>query len=152
MLSKKTIWRAAFLAALLFLPACGTGDDDGRRLGEVIVGIWQRGWGEGDVIIGGQTDLQPENFSYDRFEFLGDGSYNGMVRKGSFSAWSFSGSLICEGTYQCDNNNMKLEFRDSEGVERKILAQVVSFTDDTVWLCYEDETHHVSVTFVIRKS
>jgi hypothetical protein len=46
---------------------------------------------------------------------------------------------------------MKLEFRDSEGVERKILAQVMSFTDDTIWLNYEDETHHVSVTFVIRK-
>lgn len=74
-----------------------------------------------------------------------------MVRKGSFSTWSFDGSLIFEGTYQCDNNNMKLEFRDSEGVERKILAQVMSFTDDTIWLNYEDETHHVSVTFVIRK-
>jgi hypothetical protein len=75
-----------------------------------------------------------------------------MVRKGSFSAWSFDGSLIYEGTYQCDNNNMKLEFRDSEGVDRKILAQVVSFTEDTIWLKYDDETHHVSVTFVIRKS
>jgi hypothetical protein len=106
---------------------------------------------QGDVIIEGQTDLEPENFSYDKFEFFGDGTYNGMVRKGSFSTWSFDGSLIFEGTYQCDNNNMKLEFRDSEGVERKILAQVMSFTDDTIWLNYEDETHHVSVTFVIRK-
>jgi hypothetical protein len=152
MLSKHLIYRAACLAALFFLIGCGTGDDDGRRLGDVIVGTWQRGWGEGDVIIEGQTDIQPENLSYDKFEFLGDGSYNGMVRKGSFSAWSFDGSLIYEGTYQCDNNNMKLEFRDSEGVDRKILAQVVSFTEDTIWLKYDDETHHVSVTFVIRKS
>ena len=152
MLSKKMIWRAACLAALIFLPACGAGDDDGRRLGDVIVGTWQRGWGEGDVIIEGQTDLEPENFSYDKFVFRDDGSYNGMVRKGSFSAWSFDGSLINEGTYQCDNNNMKLEFRDSEGVDRKILAQVVTFTEDTIWLKYEDETYHVTVTFVIRKA
>ena len=145
------LYRAACMAALFFLIGCGTGDDDGRRLGDVIVGTWQRGWGEGDVIIEGQTDLEPENFSYDKFEFFGDGTYNGMVRKGSFSTWSFDGSLIFEGTYQCDNNNMKREFRDSEGVERKILAQVMSFTDDTIWLNYEDETHHVSVTFVIRK-
>ncbi len=152
MLSKHLIYRAACLAALFFLIGCGTGDDDGRRLGDVIVGTWQRGWGEGDVIIEGQTDIQPENLAYDKFEFLGDGTYNGMVRKGSFSAWSFDGSLIYEGTYQCDNNNMKLEFRDSEGVDRKILAQVVSFTDDTIWLNYNDEQHHVSVTFVIRKA
>ena len=95
MLSKKMIWRAACLAALIFLPACGAGDDDGRRLGDIIVGTWQRGWGEGDVVIEGTTELNPEDFSYDKFVFRDDGSYNGMVRKGSFSAWSFSGSLIC---------------------------------------------------------
>lgn len=151
MLSKKTIWRAAFLAALLFLPACGAGDDDGRRLGDIIVGTWQRGWGEGDVIIDGTTEIKPEEIAYDKFVFTGDGTYNGMVRKGSFSAWSFDGSLISEGSYQCDNYNMKLEYTDSEGVDRKILAQVVSFSEETIWLKYEDETHHVTVAFVIRK-
>ena len=38
---------------LLLLASCGGGDDDGRRLGENIVGIWQRGWEEGDVVIEG---------------------------------------------------------------------------------------------------
>ena len=135
----------------LFTTSCGAGDDDGRRLGDIIVGTWQRGWNEGDVIIEGTTEVKPEELAYDKFVFADDGSYNGMVRKGSFSAWSFDGSLIYEGTYQCDNHNMKLEYLDSEGADRKILAQVVTFTDDTIWLKYEDETHHVTVTFVIRK-
>lgn len=139
------------MAALLCLFGCGAGDDDGRRLGDIIVGTWQRGWNEGDVIIEGTTEVKPEELAYDKFVFADDGSYNGMVRKGSFSAWSFDGSLIYEGTYQCDNHNMKLEYLDSEGADRKILAQVVTFTDDTIWLKYEDETHHVTVTFVIRK-
>lgn len=151
MSSKYLILRAAFLAALFSLFGCGSGDDDGRRLGDIIVGTWQRGWGEGDVVIEGDTDLEPINFSYDKFEFRGDDTYNGMVRKGSFSAWSFDGSLIYEGSYQCDNSNMRLEYRDSEGVDRKILAQIVSFTEDTIWMRYEDETHHVTVSFVIRK-
>ena len=139
------------MAALLCLFGCGAGDDDGRRLGDIIVGTWQRGWNEGDVIIEGTTEVKPEELAYDKFVFADDGSYNGMVRKCSFSAWSFDGSLIYEGTYQCDNHNMKLEYLDSEGADRKILAQVVTFTDDTIWLKYEDETHHVTVTFVIRK-
>lgn len=151
MLSKKMIWRAACLAALIFLPACGAGDDDGRRLGDIILGTWQRGWGEGDVVIEGTSELNPEDFSYDGFYFLDDGPYNGMVRKGTFSSWDIFGNPISKGTYQCDNNNMKLEFRDSEGVDRKILAQVVTFTEDTIWLKYEDETYHITVTFVIRK-
>ena len=74
-----------------------------------------------------------------------------MVRKGTFSSWDIFGNPISKGSYQCDNNNMKLEFRDSEGVDRKILAQVVTFTEDTIWLKYEDETYHITVTFVIRK-
>lgn len=53
----KFLYRAAMVAALVFLTACGGGDDDGRRLGEMIVGTWQRGWGEGDVVIDGDTDL-----------------------------------------------------------------------------------------------
>ena len=94
---------------LLLLASCGGGDDDGRRLGEVIVGTWQRGWGEGDVVIEGNTDLRPENFAYDQFVFNDDGSYNGMVRNGTFIAYDTHGSVIFEGKYQCDNHNMKLE-------------------------------------------
>ena len=147
----KILYRAAVVAALILTCSCGVGDDDGQRLGEYIVGTWLRGWGEGDVIIDGTTEIKPEEIAYDKFVFTGDGTYNGMVRKGSFSAWSFDGSLISEGSYQCDNYNMKLEYTDSEGVDRKILAQVVSFTEEIIWLKYADETRHVTVTFVIRK-
>ena len=144
----KVIYRAACLAALFFALSCGGGDDDGRRLGEIIVGTWQRGWGEGDVIVEGETELSPENFAYDRFEFNADGSYNGMVRKGTFVAYDTYGNIIYEGTYQCDNHNMKLEPSTGEG---KMLAQVVSFTDDTVILCYENEDYNITVTFIVRK-
>ena len=144
----KVICRAACLAALFFALSCGGGDDDGRRLGEIIVGTWQRGWGEGDVIVEGDTELSPENFAYDRFEFNADGSYNGMVRKGTFVAYDTYGNIIYEGTYQCDNHNMKLEPSTGEG---KMLAQVVSFTDDTVILCYENEDYIITVTFIVRK-
>jgi hypothetical protein len=130
------------------LTACGGGDDDGRRLGEVIVGTWQRGWGEGDVVIEGDTDLKPENFAYDRFVFNDDGSYNGMVRKGTFVAYDTYGNVIYEGTYQCDNHNMKLEPSTGEG---KMLAQVVSFTDTSIILCYENEDYHITLTFIVRK-
>ena len=144
----KVIYRAACLAALFFALSCGGGDDDGRRLGEIIVGTWQRGWGEGDVIVEGDTELSPENFAYDRFEFNADGSYNGMVRKGTFVAYDTYGNIIYEGTYQCDNHNMKLEPSTGDG---KMLAQVVSFTDDTVILCYENEDYNITVTFIVRK-
>ena len=80
MLSKQLINKVACLATLFFLLGCGTGDDDGRRLGDFIVGTWQRGWGEGDVVIEGNTDLEPENLAYDKFMFRADGSYNGMMR------------------------------------------------------------------------
>ncbi len=144
----KVIYRAACLAALFFALSCGGGDDDGRRLGEIIVGTWQRGWGEGDVIIEGNTELSPENFAYDRFEFNADGSYNGMVRKGTFVAYDTYGNIIYEGTYQCDNHNMKLEPSTGEG---KMLAQVVSFTDNTILLKYENEEYGLTLTFIVRK-
>lgn len=144
----KVICRAACLAALFFALSCGGGDDDGRRLGEIIVGTWQRGWGEGDVIVEGDTELSPENFAYDRFEFNADGSYNGMVRKGTFVAYDTYGNIIYDGTYQCDNHNMKLEPSTGEG---KMLAQVVSFTDDTIILRYENEDYNITVTFIVRK-
>ena len=143
----KVICRAACLAALLFTLSCGGGDDDGRRLGEIIVGTWQRGWGEGDVIIEGDTELTPDNFTYDRFEFHADGSYNGMVRKGTFIAYDINGSVIFEGNYQCDNHNMRLESNDTG----KMLAQVVSFTDDTIMLRYENEDYNITITIIVRK-
>lgn len=144
----KVICRAACLAALFSALSCGGGDDDGRRLGEIVVGTWQRGWGENDVIVEGDTELSPENFAYDRFEFNADGSYNGMVRKGTFVAYDTYGNIIYEGTYQCDNHNLKLEPSTGEG---KMLAQVVSFTDDTVILRYENEDYNITVTFIVRK-
>ena len=145
---------STFLISFLFslstflLTSCGSGDDDGRRLGEVIVGTWQRGWGEGDVIFEGETELTPENFTYDRFEFHDDGSYNGMVRKGTFISYDTNGSVIFEGRYQCDNHNLKLEPSTIDGA---ILAQVVSFTDDTIRLKYTFDDYSLSVTLIIRK-
>ena len=139
------------LSTFLF-SSCGTGDDDGRRLGELIVGTWQRGWGEGDVVIEGDTDLEPENFAYDHFVFMPDGKYNGMVRDGSVSAYDEDGEMIYEGTYRCDNNNLRLEFVDGTGKKQKILAQVLSFTDDTMTLRYENEDYNVTVTLTLRKA
>ena len=147
----KMIYRAALVAALILFTACGGGDDDGRRLGDLIVGTWQRGWGEGDVVIEGDTDLDPENFTYDQFVFRGDGDYNGMVRKGTFSSYDTYGELIYEGDYLCDNNNLKLQYLDESGVKRTILAQVVNFDESSIWLRYEEEQHNITVTFIVRK-
>jgi len=147
-MSNKVLYRAVCLTALLFLFACGGGDDDGRRLGELIVGTWLRGWNEGDVIIEGDTELRPENFAYDRFEFHDDGSYNGMVRKGTFIAFDTEGYVIFDGNYQCDNHNLKLEPSTGEGT---MLAQVVSFTDNTLMLKYENEDYNVTITFIVYK-
>lgn len=147
----KMIYRAALVAALILFTACGGGDDDGRRLGEMIVGTWQRGWGEGDVVIEGDTDLEPESFTYDQFVFRGDGDYNGMVRKGTFSSYDTQGRLIYEGDYLCDNNNLKLQYLDESDVKRTILAQVVDFDESSIWIRYEEEQHNIAVTFIIRK-
>ena len=147
----KMIYRAAILAALILFTACGGGDDDGRRLGEMIVGTWQRGWGEGDVVIEGDTDLEPESFTYDQFVFRGDGDYNGMVRKGTFSSYDTQGRVIYEGDYLCDNNNLKLQYLDESDVKRTILAQVVDFDESSIWIRYEEEQHNIAVTFIIRK-
>ena len=148
----KMIYRAAVVAALILFLGCGTGDDDGRRLGEYIVGTWYRGWGEGDVIIEGDTDLQPESFSYDKFVFMPDGKYNGMIRDGSFSSYDDFGDVIYEGSYRCDNNNLKLEFVNEEGRKQTILAQVLSFTEDTLTLRYTNEEYNVTVTLILRKN
>ena len=135
-----------FLLSFLFL-SCGGGDDDGQRLGEVIVGTWQRGWDKGDIVIDGDTELKPEDFAYDQFVFRDDGTYNGMVRKGTFVAYDTKGYIIFEGDYQCDNHNMRLEPKG----EGKMLAQVVFFTDNPLQLRYENEEYHVTVTFIVRK-
>ncbi len=153
MLSKKLkyIYRAAFLTALLCLFSCDGGDDDGRRLGEEIVGTWQRGWNEGDIIIEGDPDTKPDNFTYDLFYFYGDGKYNGMVRDGSFLTVDTDGEMIFKGTYQCDNNNLKLDCVNSEGESRKILAQVLRFTDKEMQIRYVNDEFDVTVTVIIRK-
>ena len=139
------------MAALLCLFSCSGGDDDGRRLGEEIVGTWQRGWGEGDIIIAGDPHVKPDNLTYDLFYFYGDGSYNGMVRKGSFLTVDTEGEMIFEGTFQCDNNNLKLDCVNSEGESRKILAQVLSFTDKEMQIRYVNDEYDVTVTVIIRK-
>ena len=154
MSSKKFfLYRAACLmAARLFFLGCTGGDDDGRRLGEMIVGTWQRGWGEGDVVIDGDTELQPENFTYDKFIFNNDGTYNGMVRKGTFVTIDKEGEVIFEGDYQCDNSNLRLEFLDEGGRKQKILAQIVSFTEYEILLRYDSDEWGVTVSLKIRKS
>jgi hypothetical protein len=135
----------------LMLMACGTGDDDGRRLGELVVGTWQRSWDDGDIIIEGDTDLEPDNFTYDQFVFRGDGNYNGMVRKGTFTAYDTEGEVIYEGDYQCDNNNLKLTYLDDSGAKRSLLAQVVLFTENSIVIRYDYEQKGINVTFIIRK-
>ena len=137
--------------SLFTLSSCGTGDDDGRRLGEFITGTWLRGWEEGDVIIDGETDISPDNLTYDKFVFMPDGVYNGMMRSGSFMAYDYFGDLIYEGTYRCDNNNLKLEFVNDEGSKQTLLAQVLSFTEDTMTLRYENEEYNITVTLILRK-
>ena len=147
----KMIYRAALVAALILFTACGGGDDDGRRLGDTIVGTWQRGWGEGDVVIEGDTDLKPENFTYDKFVFRADGDYNGMVRKGTFSSYDTYGELIYEGDYLCDNNNLKLQYLDDDGTKRTILAQVVDFDATSIRIRYEEEQYNIALSIIIRK-
>ena len=149
MLSKKLkyIYRAAFMTALLCLYSCDGGDDDGRRLGEVIVGTWQRD----EIIIDGDTSIKPEDLTYDLFYFYGDGDYNGMVRTGSFLTVDTAGEMIFDGSYQCDNNNLKLDCVNSSGERRKILAQVLLFTDNQMQIRYVMDEYDVTVTVIIRK-
>lgn len=148
MLSKIQMKRAVYLAALFILFGCGSGDDDGRRLGEYIVGTWQRGWGEGDIIIEGNDQLKPEDFPFDRFEFHDDGTYNGMVREGSFSIYDTNGDLLYEGDYQCNNRNIRFTSSSVEGV---LLLQVVSFTEQTIIVRYTVDVN-VTATITIRKT
>ena len=130
----------------LFVVSCGTGDDDGSRLGDRIVGTWQRA----NLEIEGDTEFEPEDFTYDLFVFNADGSYNGMVRQGTCTSISRYGSVIFEGDYKCDNSNLRIEY-DDEGTLRKILAQVVAFTDNTLQLQYKQDEYDVTVRLWLNR-
>ena len=131
---------------LLLLLSCSGGDDDGRRLGEVIIGTWQLGTNEGDMLVEGDLNME---MAFDKFVFRDDGSYNGMVRKGSFFSADESGDIIAEGRYQCDNHNLRLE--GGNGYQLAITAQVLSFTDDTMRLQFVGNDGRLTVTLVLRK-
>lgn len=130
------------MAALFLIVSCGGGDDDGRRLGETIVGTWQCG----EVVIDGDTELQPEDINLDKFVFQADGTYNGMVRQGSFVATDIEGETVMEGSYKCDNSTLRME-----SGRQVIVSQVAAFSDDMVQLRYVNETYHVTVSLTLRK-
>ena len=130
------------MAALFLIVSCGGGDDDGRRLGETIVGTWQCG----EVVIDGDTELQPEDINLDKFVFQADGTYNGMVRQGSFVATDIEGETVMEGSYKCDNSTLRME-----SGRQVIVAQVVAFSDDMIQLRYVNETYHVTISLTLRK-
>jgi len=140
-----------FFVLLLLLIGCTGGDDDGRRIGDTIVGTWHRGTNPDDVVIEGDAELDPDALPIQKLIFLGDGSYNGMVRKGSFQALSKDGEITSEGTYQCDNSNLRLEYIDEYSEKQKLLMQVVSFTEDVVRLRYVMGTFGVTITVNIYK-
>ena len=130
------------MAALFLIVSCGGGDDDGRRLGETIVGTWQRG----EVVIDGDTELQPEDIDLDQFVFQADGTYNGMVRQGTFVATDVEGETVMEGSYKCDNSTLRME-----SGRQVIVAQVAAFSDDMIQLRYVNETYHVTISLTLRK-
>ena len=74
-----------------------------------------------------------------------------MVRDGSFLTVDTDGEMIFEGSYQCDNNNLKLDCVNSSGESRKILAQVLWFTDKEMQLRYVNDDYDITVTVIIRK-
>ena len=123
---------SAFFVLLLLLIGCTGGDDDGRRIGDTIVGTWHRGTNPDDVVIEGDAELDPDALPIQKLIFLGDGSYNGMVRKGSFQALSKDGEITSEGTYQCDNSNLRLEYIDEYSEKQKLGGS------GTVALCHGD--------------
>lgn len=135
------------LLFLLLLLSCSGGDDDGRRLGEVIVGTWQLGTNEGDMLVEGDLTME---LAFDKFVFRADGNYNGMMRKGTFFSTDETGDIILEGRYQCDNHNLKLE--GSDGYQLALTAQVLSFTDDTMRLQFVGDDGRLTVTLVLRKT
>ena len=75
-----------------------------------------------------------------------------MVRNGSFAAYDIFGDIIYEGNYRCDNNNLKLEFKDEEGIKRTILAQVLMFSEEFLQIKYENESPAITVTLILKKT
>lgn len=142
---------SAFFILLFLLIGCAGGDDDGRRIGDTIVGTWQRGSNPDDVVIEGDAELDPDDLPIQKLVFLGDGTYNGMVRKGSFQAVSKEGLVTSEGTYQCDNSNLRLEYLDEYDERQKLLMQVLSFTESMVRLRYVMGNLGVTITVNIYK-
>ena len=164
--SKSITYRASRLFALLalllpLLSGCGVGDDSGERLGEYIVGTWQRGWGEGDVIIEGSPGEDdpdgpiwtPDRFTYDKFIFKDDGTYNGMMRSGSFLVLGIEKDTVFTGSYKCDNGTLRMDFVNQDGMRGTIIALVRSFTEKTVVISYEAEevASGLRVQFILRK-
>ena len=147
-MSSRLLW-------LLLLPlfvGCGSGDDDGGRLAERIVGTWYRGWEEGDVEIIGDVSASPEDVIYHYFKFDGDGTYNGMVRDGSFCAFDIYGDTIYAGIYKCDNDNLRLEYTSEGNRKQKIQARVLSFDDMAFKLEYKNTDTDVPFTVRIKLS
>ena len=63
---------SAFFILLFLLIGCAGGDDDGRRIGDTIVGTWQRGTNPDDVVIEGDSELDPDELPIQKLTFLGD--------------------------------------------------------------------------------
>lgn len=145
-MSSRLLW----LLLLPLLIGCGSGDDDGSRLAERLVGTWYRGWEEGDVEIIGDVNVSPEDFIYHYFKFDGDGTYNGMVRDGSFCAFDIYGDTIYAGTYKCDNDNLRLEYTSEGNRKQKIQARVLSFDDMVIKLEYKNTDTDVPFTVRIK--
>ena len=82
----------------------------------------------------------------DKFIFQADGTYNGMVRQGSFVATDVEGENVMEGSYKCDNSTLRME-----SGRQVIVAQVVAFSDDMIQLRYVNETYHVTISLTLRK-
>ena len=129
----------AIHCSLFIFCSCGSGDDDGSRLAEQIVGTWYRGWEDSDFEIVGEEEFAPENYNYHYFTFNNDGTYNGMVRDGSFCAYDTYGDTIYAGTYKCDNDNLRLEYKDEGGRKQKIQALVLSYDETFIKLEYKLE-------------
>ena len=147
-MSSRLLW----LLLLPLLVGCGSGDDDGSRLAEQIVGTWYRGWEEGDVEIIGDVSVSPEDFIYHYFKFDDNGTYNGMVRDGSFCAFDIYGDTIYAGSYKCDNDNLRLEYTSEGNRKQKIQARVLSFDDMAFKLEYKNTDTDVPFTVRIKLS
>ena len=128
------------MTALLCLFSCSGGDDDGRRLGEQIVGTWQRGWNEGDIIIEGDPDIKPENFTYDLFYFYGDGKYlsHAIDKKGN--------NVTIEGFWRLDDKENFVVWITHKSVksgkktlssEKKVFKYVINALAPNQFLVYQ---------------